>query len=131
LVVASCGTVDLGAPPADVNACRPSRAYFLSDVWPSFIDKDYSGKKCGDSRCHDPTSGRQFVVTPPKSAPGLPLPADWEANYISASMQMQCSDVKGSPLYTRAAGLQTHGPGKLIEPAGAEALVLQMWVTAP
>ena len=35
--VLSCETVDLGAPPADVNACRPSEAYFVTDVWPNVL----------------------------------------------------------------------------------------------
>jgi len=130
-LLVGCGTVDLGDPPADVNACRPSRSYFLSDVWPGFLAKDYGGKTCGDSRCHDRASGRQLVVTTPTSAAALPLPPDWEANYLSATSQMQCSDAKGSSLYTRAAGLQTHGGGKLIEPDGPEALIIETWVGAP
>jgi len=134
LLVASssaCGTVALGDPPADVNACRPSQAFFVSDVWPSVLAKDYGGKTCGDPRCHDRASGRQLLVVTPTSAPGVPLPADWQADYLSASSQMECTDAKSSPLYTRAAGLQTHGGGKLIEPDGPEALILQMWVAAP
>jgi hypothetical protein len=51
-------------------------------------------------------------------------------DYLSATQQMICTNARGSELYTRAAGLRTHGGGKLIEPDGPEAILLDMWVVA-
>lgn len=125
---AGCGNVDLGLPPADVNACRPSPSFFTDKVFPEFLDKDYGGKHCGDSRCHDPASPRSLVVTRPTSAPAVPLPADWAALYKSVTEQTQCTNVKSSEILTRPSGQRTHQGGKLIEPDGPEALIIQMWV---
>ena len=44
LAAGGCGTVDVGPPLADVNACRPSETFFAEQVWPNFLDKDYGGK---------------------------------------------------------------------------------------
>jgi hypothetical protein len=123
--------VDLGTPPADLNACRPSQRFFVEQVWPNFLAKDYGGRRCSDARCHDAGSGRQLVLTPPTSAPAVPLPPDWEAVYRSVSEQTQCTNVRSSPILTRPDGRQTHGGGMLIQPDGPEATVVQMWVTAP
>ena len=35
-----CETVDLGHPPADINACRPSQQCFVDEIWPNFLAKD-------------------------------------------------------------------------------------------
>ena len=40
-----CSTVDLGDPPADVNACRPSQQYFYDQ-----IAKLFAGGHCGGVR---------------------------------------------------------------------------------
>jgi hypothetical protein len=122
----------LDAPPADVNACRPSQIFFAEHVWPEFLGQTYSGMTCGDARCHDPASGRPFRSEAPTSVPTYPFAAqsDWEKLYLSATQQLICTNVRGSELYTRPAGLRTHGGGKLIEPDGPEALLLDMWVGA-
>ena len=47
----ACETVDLGPPPADVNACRPSQAFFIEQIWPNFLAKEYDGgKHCSADR---------------------------------------------------------------------------------
>jgi hypothetical protein len=128
-----CDTVDLGPPPADVNLCHPSQLFFVQQIWPNFLAKDYGGKRCGDARCHDASSGRQLVLPPPTSpAPsGLPLPDDWAALYKSTIEQMQCTDVKSSPLLTHPDGEVTHGGGALIAPDGPEVTLVTMWVSSP
>jgi hypothetical protein len=130
LLAASCDTVDLGPTPPEVNACRPSPAFFVSQVWPNFLNKDYGGKRCSDSGCHNSSSGRQLVLTPPTSPGTVPLPADWAMIYRSVSEQMSCTNVSSSPLLVRTDGRQTHGGNKLIEPDGPEATLVKMWVTA-
>jgi hypothetical protein len=135
-LLAGCDTVDLGAPPADVNACRPSQAFFRDRIWPEFLDKDYSGKHCNDSSCHD--TGKALTI--PNPAPStdplnpvapIPFPPDWAANYKSATENMQCTNVAASALLVNPAGLVTHGGGKLIDPNGPEATLLVEWVSAP
>lgn len=129
-LLAGCNTVDVGPPLADVNACRPSPGFFVEQIWPNFLGKDYGGKRCSDASCHDAGSGRQLVLTPPTSAGTVPLPADWAMIYKSATEQLLCTNVESSPLLTRPDGRQTHGGGKLIDPQGAEAMLVKMWVGA-
>jgi hypothetical protein len=128
---AGCETVDLGDPPADINACRPSQQFFLDQIWDNFLDKDYGGKRCHDSGCHDALAGNQLTIPPPSVPKALPLEGPWADVYRSATEQMHCTNVRGSDLLTRPAGLVTHGGGKLIEPNGEEATLIEMWVTAP
>ncbi|HEY0714692.1 MAG TPA: hypothetical protein VGF45_18570, partial [Polyangia bacterium] len=55
-LIAACDTVDVGDPPADVNACRPDQRFFYERVWPGFLGKDNGGRRCSDARCHDASS---------------------------------------------------------------------------
>ncbi|HEY0707338.1 MAG TPA: hypothetical protein VGG33_11100 [Polyangia bacterium] len=130
LLVAACDTVDVGDPPADVNACRPSQQFFYERVWPEFLGKDNGGRRCSDSRCHDASSPRVLVLPPPQSAPGLPLPTDWAGVYKAAAEQMLCTNVGESPLIVRPSQ-PGHGGGALIDLAGPEAAVVRAWVEAP
>ena len=127
---AGCDTVDLGDPPADVNACRPSQRFFYERVWPEFLSKDYGGKHCSDSRCHDVASPRQLRLPPPTSAPMLPLPPDWAAIYKSATEQLSCTSPSTSTLINRPSSAG-HGGGQLFTLGGEESTLIQMWVTAP
>ena len=134
-VVPACSSVDQGEPPADINACRPSQTFFVDMVFPNFLTKDYAGKTCGDANCHTKATLRAPVVFMPSTTmPAIPLAggSEWETLYRSATEVMICTDVLGSDLFTRPAGLQTHAPGRLIDPspAGPEALLLQQWVMA-
>jgi hypothetical protein len=129
ILALGCDTVDVGDPIADVNACRPSQAFFVSDIWPNFLAKDYGGKRCSNSGCHDSGSARLLVLAPPTSTPATPLPPDWAMLYRSVTEQLLCTNVAASPLLTRPDGRQTHGGGKLIEPEGPEATLVKMWVT--
>jgi len=131
----ACSIVELGDPPADVNACRPSQAFFVDHVWGEFLNQDYGGKTCKDGGCHDTASSRLLRLVDPTSTPTVPLApgSDWEANYRSATQQLICTNVRGSELFTRPAGLVIHGtPSRLIDPvSGPEGPLLDMWVAAP
>jgi hypothetical protein len=129
LGVQGCDTVDLGAPPADVNACRPSQQFFYERIWPEFLGKEHNGKRCSDTRCHDASSPRVLLLPVPTSTPGLPLPSDWAAVYKAATEQMFCTNVSASPLIARPSN-PDHGGMKLIESDGAEAALVRMWVEA-
>jgi hypothetical protein len=129
-LAAACETVDVGPPLADVNACRPSQAFFVEQIWPNFLAKDFGGKRCTDSACHDAGSGRQLVLVAPTSAGTVPLPPDWAVLYKSVTEQLLCTNVASSPLLTRPDGRQTHGGGKMIDQDGAEATLVKMWVSS-
>jgi hypothetical protein len=126
---ASCQTVDVGSPPADINACRPDQRFFYERVWPEFLGREVSGKRCNESGCHDGASPRQMRLPAPTSAPALPLPADWAAVYKAVTEQMSCTNVSSSPLIARPSRAD-HGGGKLIDPEGQEAMLVKMWVEA-
>lgn len=129
----ACSTVDLGDPPADINACRPSQRFFVENVWPNYLTKSYGGKTCADTSCHGSgTVGNALQIPPPTSTATFPLLAgsDWFAAYLSASREMTCTDVMGSPLYEQPSGLSAgHGGGALFSPGGPELTLLQQWVT--
>jgi hypothetical protein len=126
----SCDTVDLGTVPPGVNACRPSQSFFIQRIWPEFLTKDFGGKRCGDSSCHDAASPRVLKLPPPSSAATLPLPSDWLLVYTSAAEQMSCTDAGNSVLLNRPSS-NGHGGGRLFEPNGPEAMLLREWVAAP
>jgi hypothetical protein len=132
VAIGGCSTVDVGAPPADINACRPSQSYFVNEVWPNYLTKDYGGKTCADANCHGAGASSALKIPTPTSIPSLPLlsGSDWFADYLSASQEMSCTDVTGSPLYEKPAGLlSSHSGGTLFAPGGPEFDLLQAWVT--
>ena len=129
-----CQTVDLGAPPADVNLCEPSQQFFVTSIWPMFLGNTYNQKHCYDSGCHGSGSTTAMTLTNPSVAmpdPTMPLPADWEANYTQATHRMNCSDPLDSDLLIYPENRVPHGGGMLIMPTGPEATLISMWVTAP
>jgi hypothetical protein len=135
---AACDTVDLGAPPADVNACRPSQSYFVTDVWPNVLNVPHGGKKCSDASCHDTVTaagGFGLIANPqpaldPAMPPPMPLPDDWAMNYLKASQQMTCTDVAASNLIIYPTGMHMHGGGQLFTASSMEVTTLKDWVSA-
>jgi hypothetical protein len=130
VVAPSCGTVDLGSPPADLNACLPSEKFFAQQIWPEFLSKDFGGKHCYDGGCHGAGSPQSMVLAAPASQPSAPLSPEWEAVYLAVSRQMNCTSPSASALIERPSNLN-HGGGKLIDMEGAEATLVKMWVAAP
>jgi hypothetical protein len=126
-----CQTVDLGAPPADVNLCEPSQQFFIDSIWPMFLGKDYGGKHCYDSNCHGSGSTTAMTLTNPIEAAAIPLPPDWAANYTQATHRMNCSDPADSDLLIYPENRVPHGGGMLIAPTDPEATLVSGWVTAP
>jgi hypothetical protein len=131
VVLAGCDTVDLGATPADTPFCRPSQPFFASDVWPSFLGKDYSGKHCYDATCHDGTSGGALNLTPPSSALAFPLDSAWQKVYQNATFFTECTIPRSSPILEKPDGLETHRGGVLISPTGPEVDLIVQWVMMP
>jgi hypothetical protein len=131
LLAAGCETVDLGTPPADVNACRPSQQYFLDTIWPMVLDVDYGGKRCNDSGCHDRTAGRPLTLVDPLVPAALPLPMDWANNYRSTTEQMNCANVAASSLILFPTGQRPHGGETLFAPDSNEVTLIKAWISAP
>jgi hypothetical protein len=129
---AACDTVELGEPPADINACRPSQQFFIAEIWPNFLAKDYGGKHCYDSTCHGALAPNALDLTDPMSVMGtIPLMGVWATNYMTVTEEMNCSNVASSKLLTYPGGINVHGGGKLIEPDGPEATLIKMWISQP
>jgi hypothetical protein len=129
-----CETVDLGNPPADFNRCRPSQAYFATEIWPNFLDQTYGGRKCSDSGCHSAQSGRSLTLVPAPPLGAMEPPfttAEWVSNYTSATNQMSCTNVSSSLLLTKPTAQVNHGGQMLIDPNGIEATLILMWVSQP
>lgn len=130
-LLGACQTVDLGAPPADVNQCEPGQQWFIDQVWPNFLGAAYNGKHCYDSTCHGPGSTTAMTLTNPIEAGTIPFPTDWANNYTQAAQRMNCSDAADSALLLLPEGLQVHGGGMLIMQGGPEAMLVEQWVMMP
>jgi hypothetical protein len=133
LAAGGCETVDLGSPPADINSCRPSQQWFVDEIWPNVLALDTypNGVHCYDSACHGITAPNALDIIFPNVGASIPLTGDWEANYVSATEEMNCSNVAASRLLEYPSGLRTHGGGKLFEPTGNQAMLIKMWISAP
>jgi len=128
----ACETVDLGPPPADVNACRPSQQFFADQIWPNVLSKDYNGMHCTDATCHGGASNNSLrLLIPINPTPPVPLTMEWYDNYISATQQMKCTNVAASLLLEKPTTIQPHLGNKLFEPEGPEAGLIKMWISQP
>lgn len=131
LAGAGCETVDLGAPPAEVNACRPGQMWFVNQIWPNFLAKDYGGKHCTDSSCHGSGSTTTMTLVNPVDPVTFPLTGDWASDYAQVTNEMNCADVEDSSLLLLPEGLQVHGGKQLIMKDGPEAMLVVQWITQP
>jgi len=133
LMAVACETVDLGKPPSDINACRPSQQFFVDEIWPNFLAKDYSGMHCYDATCHGGLAPNSLDLIVPTAAATIPLTGDWANNYRTTTEEMNCSNVASSNLLVIPAAIKVHGCGcgALIEPDGPEATLIKMWISQP
>jgi hypothetical protein len=149
LAALGCHTVDLGEPPSDINACRPSQSYYAgvgmaSDggvnggIWQNLLSKDYGGKHCSDMTCHGSASTNSLRLTtptciPPGCTPAVPLTMEWADDYRATAEQMNCANVSASKLLALPGGLQTHGGGMLFnanDPNAPEVRLIIEWIGA-
>ena len=133
LAAVACETVDLGSPPADINACRPSQQFFVDEIWPNFLAKEGypGGVHCYDATCHGALAPNALDLVVPMVAGSVPLTGDWAYDYMTATEEMSCSNVSASKLIEYPANIRFHGGGKLIEPDGPEATLIKMWISQP
>jgi hypothetical protein len=128
----ACETVDLGQPPSDINACRPSQQFFVDEIWPNFLAKDLRRqctvrfdlpRRAGAQRARPHRPDRRRASDPADRRLGEQLP--------TATEQMNCSNVAASKLLELPPRIKVHGGGKLIQPDGPEATLIKAWVSQP
>jgi hypothetical protein len=131
LVWAACGTIDPGPPTGPPMGCNGSPTFFLTDVWPKYLDK-YT---CGKSDCHDYNAGKSSFrlknLTDKNECPppvdGMPYPTPmptdapanwpecWQFNYVNATRQLNCADPLSSRLLIKPEQRGTsHQGGSLV-----------------
>ena len=130
MACASC-TVDAGAVP-DAGACAASPDFFVSDVWPRYLEAN----RCSTRGCHDFADGHGYLrLRPPEAAPapGTPLaawPLGWRENYLSALQLVRCDQPLASRLLTVPEGQSNlHPPGPVVLDRATAASVIEDWVT--
>ena len=118
---------------AGMAACRPSQQFFVDEIWPNVLAKDYGGTHCYDSSCHGvlAPNALDLLVQDPMPAGTVPLTGVWATNYMAAIEEMNCSNPSASRLLELPSGTKVHGGGKFFEPDGPEADLIKMWVTQP
>jgi hypothetical protein len=137
IVVGLCGlsacSVPLGATP-DAGACAASPRYFVTDVWPRYLD--HNG--CGQSSCHAVSNGHGYYRLEPGIDPPAPTttldawPEAWRDNYYASIQLLRCDAPLESRLLTTPAELADPHPAGLSVDNLAEAKQLfQAWVNAP
>jgi hypothetical protein len=102
LVLAACGTIDPGPPTGPPMGCNGSPTFFLTDVWPKYLEKNM----CGKSECHDYLTGKSSfrlkdvanAMMPNPSDPPSKWPEEWQFNYVNATRQLNCADPLSSRL---------------------------------
>ena len=114
-------------------ACRPSQQFFVDEIWPNVLAKDYGGTHCYDSSCHGvlAPNALDLLVQDPMPAGTVPLTGVWATNYMAAIEEMNCSNPSASKLLELPSGTKVHGGGKFFEPDGPEADLIKMWVMQP
>jgi hypothetical protein len=131
LTATGCETVDLGAPPAEVNACMPGQMWFVTQIWPNFLGQDYNGKHCTDSSCHGGGGSAMMTLVNPVDPVTFPLTGDWANDYTQAAHEMNCADATDSALLRQPEGVQVHGGGQLIMKGGPEEMLVEQWIAQP
>jgi hypothetical protein len=131
LMTSAACTVDAGAVP-DAGACAASPDYFVSDVWPRYLEAN----RCSTSGCHAFGDGHGYLrLRPPETAPapGTPLaawPLGWRENYLSALQLVRCDAPLASRLLTVPEGQSNlHPPGPVVLDRATAASVIETWVT--
>jgi hypothetical protein len=132
-VLASCGTVDPGpdtGPPAGCDAPSP---FFVSDVWPKY----FAQYQCGQSNCHDASTGHGYfrlqnvdaVVAPQPTDPISTWPMEWVANLRSVQHNVSCANPLESAVLAVPEGrAMPHPPGITVTDAPSADALFTMWL---
>jgi hypothetical protein len=132
LVFCSAGCqINLGAT-ADAGTCTPAPDYFVSDVWPGYLQSN----QCTNRGCHDFSDGHGYLrLRPPEPdppSPGAPLtawPTAWRQNYLSTIQVVRCDEPLASRLLTVPEGIgNLHPPGPVVIDRAIAAQLIETWV---
>jgi hypothetical protein len=117
------------------TACAPAPDYFVSDVYPRYLDAN----QCGSGGCHLFDGGHGVLrLRPPEApapGPGSTLadwPLAWRENYRATIHLVRCDAPLASRLLRVPEGDDDlHPPGPVVLDRATAALVLDTWVTLP
>ena len=117
--------MDLGETPVAPGACRPSRAYFETVIWPEFLAPADDSLSCVNAAgCHRRADGRssfRLAVDP----------VDNNANYEVSTRFLNCGSVAASSLLTKPlSGVDAHGGGDLFGSGDAAFTTFTDWFSA-
>jgi hypothetical protein len=129
--MAAC-TVDPGPDTGPPQTCTKQPAYFVSTAWPQYFDR----YQCGQSNCHDASSGHGYfrlqdvsaVVAPQPTDPVALWPMQWSDNLRAVEHNMSCSSPLTSAVLAVPEGnAQPHPPGDVIGDHVAAEMLFEMW----
>jgi hypothetical protein len=133
LAVSGC-TIDVGAVP-DASACTASPDFFVSDVWPRYLEANLCSTR---GTCHDFDDGHGYLRLKVPEAPpdaGTPLaewPPHWAQNYLSTIQLLRCDAPDTSRLLTVPQGVENlHPPGPIVRNRAEAKTVIETWVALP
>ncbi len=108
--------------------------YFVSDVWPRYLDHN----SCEQSGCHAASDGHgYFRLQPGTNLPLFDAPIDgwpdnWRANYFASIQLVRCDAPLSSRLFTTPAQLaDDHPVGISVDNLAESKLLFQTWVDTP
>jgi hypothetical protein len=128
-----CGRIDVGPDTGPPAGCIAPAPFFVSDVWPQYFDK----YMCGQSNCHDASSGHGFfrlqslqgVTAPQPSAPVNTWPTAWSANLRSVETNVSCANPPTSVVLVVPSGRgQPHPPGNVVTDIPGADMLFQKWL---
>jgi hypothetical protein len=132
LTLAGCA-LDVGTTP-NTPACARSPDYYVSDVWPRYLDAN----RCASSGCHSFANGHGYLrLRPPEPAPtpGTALtdwPLAWRENYLSTIQLLRCDSPLDSRLLSVPMGVNgLHPPGPVVIDRATAKKVVETWVATP
>jgi hypothetical protein len=133
LALSGCGTIDPGPDTGPPAGCNAPAAFFVSDVWPQY----FATYSCGQSDCHDASSGHGYfrlqnvsgVAMPAPTDPVSTWPTEWITNLRSVQHNVSCANPLESAVLAVPSGRSMpHPPGTTVtDPAAADALFM-MWL---
>ena len=131
LVGGGACTIDTGAVP-DAGACPASADYFVSDVWPRYLEAN----RCATPRCHDFSDGHGYLRLRVPETPAPPAgstidtwPIGWRENFLSALPLVDCDAPAQSRILLVPEGQSNlHPPGPVVLDRKTAETVIRTWV---